>query len=400
MPPAPPPPAGATGAGAGGASRASARALFGEGRCSCVHCAAANSKKRCLRLLAAEGSLACEFCVAGALAVGFVVEVLWPRDACWYRATCAAYDAATHQHTLVYAIDGDVERRRLLKDQLRWPCDEHGPQVAIPHTSLPNTGGPFPDAWAGVRAGIRAGRDARSAQLDDLPAAAVPTRGWEAEDWASAGAGMMPAAAQGHTSRPAPLHRPAPAAPTGSRLHAKPPAALLPAQHASLVVARDAVNLAAAACGMEPAAVLEYWNKVRRFFARRSSRHDMDRNISHLLAGRSAFEHAHTEWMGEATSSEAHKTAALNLLTESARAPLPLPDLGDEAVAAAALARAAARRLRAETEARAAVAEEAALMAAIAARRAVPTAPPVAVEPVSADVAALMAPEEDFIMLD
>jgi hypothetical protein len=90
-------------------------------RCDCANCEMPKLRKRCLRLLAAEGHMGADVALGGAASCGLDVEVLWPRDDAFYLARILSYDPASRTHVLRYFIDGQRETRRLWTDILQWP---------------------------------------------------------------------------------------------------------------------------------------------------------------------------------------------------------------------------------------------------------------------------------------
>ena len=91
-------------------------------RCDCAHCEMPKLRKRCLRLLAAEGHIGADVALGGAASCGLDVEVLWPRDDAFYLARVVSYEPASRTHNLRYFIDGQRETRRLWTDILQWPA--------------------------------------------------------------------------------------------------------------------------------------------------------------------------------------------------------------------------------------------------------------------------------------
>ena len=90
-------------------------------RCDCAHCEMPKLRKRCLRLLAADGHIGADVALGGAASCGLDVEVLWPRDDAFYLARVVSYDPSSRTHSLRYFIDGQRETRRLWTDILQWP---------------------------------------------------------------------------------------------------------------------------------------------------------------------------------------------------------------------------------------------------------------------------------------
>ena len=90
-------------------------------RCDCAHCEMPKLRKRCLRLLAADGCIGADVALGGAASCGLDVEVLWPRDDAFYLARVVSYDPGSRTHVLRYFIDGQRETRHLWTDILQWP---------------------------------------------------------------------------------------------------------------------------------------------------------------------------------------------------------------------------------------------------------------------------------------
>jgi hypothetical protein len=143
--------------------------------CDCHHCALPKLRKRCLRLLAAEGSVGAEIALAGALAIGARVEVFWPRDGAFYSASIIGFDAAQRYHTLTYDVDGQTEARRVWTDVLRWPSPGGAHTVAA--DAPPLRGGDTPPGWADVRAALREGRGGAAGGSAGVRAEAPVRRG-------------------------------------------------------------------------------------------------------------------------------------------------------------------------------------------------------------------------------
>ncbi len=347
------------------AARARAAACYGDGPCSCAHCAAPKLRKRCLRHLAAEGSLGSEVALAGARAIGLEVEVLWPRDAAWYRAVVQSYDGRSRSHALRYLVDGETETRRLWTDLLRFPPPGE-PRPARDVAEEPLGGGPPPQGWMNVREAMRREGQAApkpKAQTVQPAKPAAPVRGgflaMMADD-----ADVRPTVLPPFVDYPPGTLMPfaafgAPYAGTGRAPGNKPPyvtsktpksAEILGAGDAPVdVSALEALRADLAALpGVPPA----YWRLLKRFARRGCGRDDLDRGVAALGLSMPA-QHAHHAFITLAAATPAHKAALAAMFNDE---PAAAPVQSAEERAAAEAAEAEAERLAAEAFADAAFA--------------------------------------------